>query len=106
MRGFACRSLVLVVVVVLLALARAPAKADSQAELAAWTAIQQSPSDAAIVAFLTTYPESPFRDKAAAMLADLRGTSPADVLDQYGASRAPQSTPPGSTSSPPAPASK
>ena len=106
MRELARWGLVLIVVVVLVGLGRAPAGADSPGEFEAWTAIQQTPTDAAIVAFLTTYPASPFRDKAASILADLRGTSPADVLDQYGASKAPQSTPPESTSPPPTPTSK
>ncbi len=101
MRGLARWGLVLIAVVVLAGLGRAPAGADSPGERAAWTAVQQTPTDPAIVAFLTNYPESPFRDEAAAMLADLRGTSPADVLDQYGTSKVPQSTPPA-----PTPASK
>jgi len=104
MRRLVRYGLVSVVVLFLAQLGTIPAGADSSAEFDAWNAIQRSPSDQAIVSFLTTYPESPFRDKAAAMLAELRGTSPADVLDQYGASRSPQY--PTTEQAAPAPASK
>lgn len=88
MRGLARCGVILMAV---LFLAGGPAGADSSPEFEAWTAIQQTPTDAAIVDFLVKYPQSPFRQKAAGMLADLRGTSPADILDQYGGSRAPLS---------------
>lgn len=103
MRGLARCGAILMVV---LLLAGAPARADSSPELSAWTAIQQKPTDAALVDFLVKYPRSPFRGKAAAMLADLRDTSPADVLDQYGGSSVPQSASavPESASAAPAPA--
>jgi hypothetical protein len=95
MRGLARFGFVLLAVFCLAGLSRAPGFADSAGETAAWKALQQAPSDPAIVSFLETYPESPHRQDAATMLARLRGTSPADVLDQYGSSR-PGSQQPGS----------
>ena len=101
MQGFVRYGLVLIAVFFLVGLGPAPAGADSPEEFEAWSAIERAPTDAALAAFLTKYPQSPFRQKAAAKLAELRGTSPADVLDQYGGSKSPQPT----TASP-APANK
>ncbi len=68
-----------------------PAMADSPGEFEAWSAVERAPTDAGLVDFLKRFPQSPFRQKAAVLLADLRGTSPADVLDQYGGSNLPPS---------------
>lgn len=107
MRGFARTGLVLIAVFLLAGLWQVPAGADSPGEFEDWNAIVRAPTDPAIAAFLIKYPASPFREKAAAMLADLRGTSPADVLDQYGGSKTPGSSPAvqGSAGAVPAPAS-
>ena len=101
MRLFARYGLVLIAVFLLAGLGPAPAAADSPGEFEAWSAIERAPTDAGLAAFLTKYPDSPFRQKAAAKLAELRGTSPADVLDQYGGSKASPSA-----AAAPAPASK
>jgi hypothetical protein len=91
-------------VLLALFLVAAPALAESPGELEAWRAVESAPSDAALVAFLVKYPQSPFRQKAAAMLADLRGTSPADVLDQYGGLKGSPSTSPAAAPASPGPA--
>jgi hypothetical protein len=101
MRGFVRYGLVLIAVFFLAGLGPAPAGADSPGEFEAWSAIERAPTDAGLADFLTKYPQSPFRQKAAAKLAELRGTSPADVLDQFPGSKVPQSAAAG-----PAPASK
>jgi len=106
MRLLARYGLVLIVVLFLLGSGPAPAAADSSAEFEAWGAVERAPTDAALVAFLTKYPQSPFRQKAAVLLAELRDTSPADVLDQYGGSNTTQPATPQSASAAPAPANK
>ncbi|GAB2178287.1 hypothetical protein [Dongia sp. agr-C8] len=111
MRRLARAGLVLLAVLFLIGLARAPVLAEAPGEFEAWSAIERAPTDAALVDFLVKYPQSPFRQKAAALLADLRGTSPADVLDQYGGyqsvapgSAAPAAAAPAALSAPPLPA--